>query len=409
MAPAGILLRRGSGCCCSNATRRVVSSVRAHSTLELSEARKQGEENRAWAKTPGARQVLDQPPFEGEESDIGAARASTCMLESLEGYLQARRWPYREDPARRFLSHLLTYPLTLAAGLREAQTRKEPEHTNSDGRSNKLAVVCLGARAESTMPPAYWREALFALPDVSRLSLHLIGPELGLPPGVIAGARPGTAACDGAGTIGPISTSATATHTTVVSVGARTADIAWTRAMVGLSAGECVTGADQKPEAAAGSAVGSGRGAATGAARAEAVQAAEEAVEAADAFVLFNPGLGHPHLRQGWDGALKRLLATGKPIVVSCHSPKDLDRDTRLLREAGAEPCAPPSASNASAGEGDGNRRNGLGAKENPFRSLMASEDPLSVPGDEDLVWCNWGMTVVRGAGDARRKGRVAS
>ncbi|CAN0544763.1 unnamed protein product, partial [Ectocarpus sp. 8 AP-2014] len=83
MAPAGILLRRGSGRCWSSAARRVVSSMRAHSTLELSEARRQGEENRAWAKTPGARQVLDQPPFEGAEGDIGAARASTYMLESL--------------------------------------------------------------------------------------------------------------------------------------------------------------------------------------------------------------------------------------------------------------------------------------------------------------------------------------
>ncbi|CAM9908599.1 unnamed protein product [Ectocarpus sp. 12 AP-2014] len=400
MALAGIPLRRGSRCCCSSAARGVASSMRAHSTLELSEAKKQGEENRAWAQTPGARQVLDQPPFEGEDGDVGVARASTCTLESLEGYLQARRWPYREDPARRFLSHILTYPLTLAAGLREAQTWKEPEHTNSDGRG-KLAVVCLGARAESTMPPVYWREALFALPDVSRLSLHLIGPELGLPPGVVAAPRPGTAACDGAGTIGPISTAA-------VSVGARTADIAWTRAMVGPSAGGCVAAAEQQPEAATGSAVGSGRGAATEAGGAEAVEAAEEAVQAADVFVLFNPGLGHPHLRQGWDGALKRLLATGKPIVVSCHSPKDLDRDTRLLREAGAEPCCPPSGANASAGERDGNRGNGLGAKENPFRSLMASEDPLSVPGDENLVWCNWGMMVVRGAGDAR-KGRVTS
>ncbi|CAN0394009.1 unnamed protein product [Ectocarpus fasciculatus] len=251
------------------------------------------------------------------------------------------------------------------------------------------------------MPPAFWREALFALPDVSRLSLHLIGPELGLPPGVVAAARPAAAACGGAGTVDP--TSAAATHTTVVSVGARTAEIAWTRATLGPRAGGSVEGEEQQPDAA-GSAVGgapsSGRGAATQARRAE---AAEKAVEAADVFVLFNPGLGHPHLREGWDGALKRLLATGKPIVVSCHSPEDLDRDTRLLREAGAEPCCPPGA-NASEGE-----RGGLGAKENSFRSLMASEDPLSVPGAEELVWCNWGMMVVRGvAGDARTKGGVA-
>lgn len=115
----------------------------------------------------------------------------------------------------------------------------------------------------------------------------------------------------------------------------------------------------------------------------------------ADAFVLFNPGLGHPHLRDGWAGALHRLLATGKPIIVSCHSQKDLDRDTRLLREAGAVPCGPDQATSTSP-EGAGGD---VCPRKNPFRSLMISEDPLSSPGLEELVSCNWGIVVVRGVG----------
>ncbi|CAN0380425.1 unnamed protein product [Hapterophycus canaliculatus] len=138
-------------------------------------------------------------------------------------------------------------------------------------------------------------------------------------------------------------------------------------------------------------------------AAAAAAAAADETVRKADAFVLFNPGLGHPHLKEGWDGALKRLLATGKPIVVSCHSWKDLDRDARLLREAGAVSCHYPGWAEEVEVEGRGGDGRGGGEsdsvtpRENPFRSLMVSEDPLSPPGAEEVVSCNWGVMIVKG------------
>lgn len=332
--------------------------------------------------------------------------------------LQARRWHHPEGPARRFLSHLLTYPLTLAAGLHEAgldngtsaaistasTNRERPpppsiadnrkkfdgNRTSSGGGDNssssrRLAVVCLGARAESSMPPTFWRETLFALPGVSHLVLHLIGPELSLPSGLTAGKQ--ATASDGIGTTGR--DRSPSTTTAAVSVGARTADIRWTRAMLGRTAGTRVGGGDGG--AAEGSGVGKGSrpDSAT-------VAAVDEAMATADAFVLFNPGLGHPHLREGWDGALKRLLATGKPIVVSCHSRKDLERDARLLREAGAVSCGCPGSVEED-GKGGG-ESDYVSPRENPFRSLMVSEDPLSAPGAEELVSCNWGVMIVKGA-----------
>lgn len=175
--------------------------------------------------------------------------------------------------------------------------------------------------------------------------------------------------------------------------------------MLGPAADACVGGGEEL-EAAMGSASGVKLGvgervptaaASTATARAEAdVETAERAVENADAFVLFNPGLGHPHLREGWAGALERLLATGKPIIVSCHSRKDLERDARVLREVGASRCCPGRAATALEG-GDGDV---VFPRENAFRSLMASEDPLSAPGAEELVSCNWGILVVRGVED---------
>eukprot|EP00903_Cladosiphon_okamuranus_P008634 g8280.t1 len=313
----------------------------------------------------------------------------------------SRQWHHPGGPARRFLSHLLTYPLTLASGVREAGVEGVPapmapsaqkghvspgglgesDRSDSDGtcdsdKSSALAVVCLGARAESTMPPSFWLETLFALPGFSRISLHLIGPELGVPPGVAAGRGEGattTARGDESGRERRAGLSSTATHATVLSIGERTLEVGWTRAMLGRAAA-----AGEEGQRVVGAAAGE-------------TAAAERAVADADAFVLFNPGLGHPHLREGWAEALERLLDTGKPIIVSCHSEKDLERDARLLREAGAVRCCTEQATAAAAGGGGD-----IFPRKNAFRSLMASEDPLSAPGQEELVSCNWGVVLVR-------------
>lgn len=272
------------------------------------------------------------------------------------------------------------------------ESDRRSDGSDRDG-GGTLAVVCLGARAESTMPPSFWGETVFALPGVSHLSLHLVGPELSVPPGVAAGqgARP-TAGGDG-GRGRSASFSSTATHATALSVGGRTVEVRWTRAMLGrvAAAGEAELRAGDSSEPAA-------------AATATATAAAEKAVVDADAFVLFNPGLGHPHLREGWAGALERLLDTGKPIVVSSHSEKDLERDALLLREVGAVRCcrprrACPDQAIASGGGADGE----ILPRKNAFRSLMVSEDPLSAPGHEELVSCNWGIVVVRGTRDRRK------
>lgn len=50
---------------------------------DVGKARAQQAENEAWAKTPGAREVLAQPPFDAD----GGGTTST-MLDSLEDFLQ---------------------------------------------------------------------------------------------------------------------------------------------------------------------------------------------------------------------------------------------------------------------------------------------------------------------------------
>lgn len=66
---------------------------RACSTLPRSEvavAREEKAQNEAWAKQPGAREVLAQPPFVVGGQGKGASPAPADALDSLDNYLQVR-------------------------------------------------------------------------------------------------------------------------------------------------------------------------------------------------------------------------------------------------------------------------------------------------------------------------------
>lgn len=52
-----------------------------------------------------------------------------------------------------------------------------------------------------------------------------------------------------------------------------------------------------------------------------------------DGFVLYNPGLGHDHLREAWQPTMEYLLSTEKPILLTAHSETDAKRDAQILYE----------------------------------------------------------------------------
>jgi hypothetical protein len=69
------------------------------------------------------------------------------------------------------LSHLLSYPLTLAHYL---------SHICPAPSQGTAHLVVLGARAEATLPSLWWRELLcyHASSPSLRLGLHMVGPDL---------------------------------------------------------------------------------------------------------------------------------------------------------------------------------------------------------------------------------------
>lgn len=298
----------------------------------------------------------------------------------LRAVSQARRWPVPPGPAKRFLSHLLTYPLTLAAGLTEARIgvhgAEEPggRRAVSGGGRRPLSVVCVGARAEGSLPQGLWREALFALPGVSHLNLYLMGPEVVIPSRQQLDSM-----------ISRSYSTAPATGVThfdhhglpnlALSHGSRTLEVTWIRAMIERRDAHTKTGTTAT--------IGKETFRFVEEARRH-VAGVEEALESADAFVLFNPGLGHPHLLEGWAGAVELLLQSGVPVILTGHSEQDLDRDVRQLISIGERCCTGWS-------EGRGKR---MFPRRNAFSSLRRTEDPLAAPGAE-LVSPNWGILVL--------------
>ncbi|EQC40638.1 hypothetical protein SDRG_01719 [Saprolegnia diclina VS20] len=84
-----------------------------------------------------------------------------------------------------------------------------------------------------------------------------------------------------------------------------------------------------------------------------------------NAFVLFNPGLGHPALSSLWAPTLSMALATRKPLLITCFSAIDLHRDLTALE--------------ASATTLSGRLHYTISAQLNPFQSRKATVDPAAL------------------------------
>jgi len=93
-----------------------------------------------------------------------------------------------------------------------------------------------------------------------------------------------------------------------------------------------------------------------------------------DAYLLFNPGVGHPHLREEWRPTLELLV--NKTLLVTAHSDYDASRDAAVLSQ-----CYQNAV---------------VEYVENPFACLVEFEDPFL---DGHVVRPNQRVAVVSSAG----------
>lgn len=92
-------------------------------------------------------------------------------------------------------------------------------------------------------------------------------------------------------------------------------------------------------------------------------------LEIPDAFVLYNPGVGHPNLRESWEPTLQAVLASCKPVLITSFSLEDQQRDIAALQDLVAN--TPVLKQHEIQFR--------CRAKQNSFRSLKYQVDPSNV------------------------------
>lgn len=302
----------------------------------------------AWAQSNPrlAQECLNAPPINAD----GPVLLADNKLHSLETYLEWRKWGFpdeiilnqskqedfgdQNENAKALVSHILSAPLTLANNLNDMA-----EHCitfTSDQRNDdsvELNLCCVGARAEASIPVEYWKEFLiltrasllseggyfggnssFPMNLSLGISLDLIGPDI--PPKLSEQTVSIPDREDGNDSHG-------------MSLSLRDYHRGFFHDIAAMKTAKH----DRKPW---------------------------------NAYVFFNPGFGHPNLRNSWESTLQIIVKqqglqsepdNPRMMLLTAHSEKDAARDAAILS-------------------------NDYGLKnveyhENPFASRVAYEDPF--------------------------------
>lgn len=258
---------------------------------EIAAVRQEAITDRSWGTTPEAKAVLASTLQRINEASLPASTATAWSPAGAEPEEDANMHAYlsrRVQPpsslnasAHRTLSATLTFPLTLSYGLRRVFSSHEE-------KKEKVRVLCLGARAESSLPRVWWDQCLASSAGVvgKSLSIGFLGPHLQThrPP------RPAPALRGGGGS-GRSS--------------GRSLDIHHVEGGAGLF--------HEHPEW-------------------------QRLLLHTDVFVLFNPGLGATQaLTDSWAPTLRLLFMSRKPVLATAHSAHDLQRDLACLERLTAE------------------------------------------------------------------------
>ena len=255
----------------------------------------------SWAKeNPHQAQRCLQPPgWDLKNCDPVFLDAKT---ESLESYCKWRKWLWHQQ--QQSSSPLPPPPLphehTLLSHVLSAPLTLANFYIKcgfSKGK-RKTRLCCVGARAEANLPLDYWKEFLLqcttATTDLGQESSSPIQVSMDF--------------------VGPDIQSNTSSKTISVECGS-SIEIRWHYA--GLL---------------------------------------HEIDDVWDAYVFFNPGLGHPNLCTSWAQTLERVVQEKRPILFTAHSYKDAERDYQCLVEYGLDDVQYSS---------------------NPFASRITYEDPF--------------------------------
>ena len=260
-----------------------------------------------------ARELLKVPPHYPTHNNSTTLMQSKA--EKLEDYLIWRKWDIEgilnrheldieniNSVAVGLLSHPLTFPLTLGRYISEIVS-----HDSTDYEQKKdIRICCVGARAEATLPDDYWREFLIAASTVaeSSITIDFIGPDI--PSNLNSSKTIFLLDNNNDNEDGHIQQYNKSNKLTMNYHKSFLHDVIL-KLLKSLH--------EQHKDTLQPS------------------ERTEKIRNIWDGYVLFNPGIGHPNLQEGWIPTLKFLIETRKPIVFTAHSTIDADRDKKVLEK----------------------------------------------------------------------------
>lgn len=258
------------------------SLVRRHRAFQKFQCRQLAYESAtlkwAAANREVAQRCLDLPTTNGDDS--ATAPLTSTTLRSWEDYLKWRQWDFPvevdSNHAKALVSHVLSAPLTIAAHLGELAAT-QPQRW-----------CIIGARSEASLPVQYWKEIL-SLTNNTRatIGIDFVGPDVLRRPAV---------------TLTTDDPSSSSSSLTLQWLYNGTFHEYMERTKNPLHAADDMVLVDSEKHPW-------------------------------DAFILLNPGLGHPHLRKDWEPTMRLLLQERAtvPILLTAHSERDARRDVDLL------------------------------------------------------------------------------
>jgi hypothetical protein len=261
--------------------------------LELEATKEQIQQQLSWMKTEDARQLVKFPASPPEPP--GALIKGADMLEFIRNR-GSNPFPDSEQ-AIRTLSSLLTFPLSLSYGLSYLFP-----HTNAYGHAdgpadgptadrNKLNVLVLGARSESSLPALWWRELLSK--SGTNINIRMLGPGLQQNKSLSMS------------NVSNVSNMSNMSKYESISVG-------------GVEGVRSLQIENNFPAL-------------------DDMKLFHDNADAmglmlwADVFVLYNPGYGTLRLKDSWSPSLRLLLQTRKPVLCTAYGSHDLRRYILIL------------------------------------------------------------------------------
>ena len=153
--------------CCHIALRELHDFIN-YEEVE-SQVQKELNADNDWIKSLRAMQTMKLGRHEPSNHLLSQCMHEHIIARGYENHIGDIEIP--DESARRVLSSCLTFPLTMSYAYKLLLPMVPP----------RLNVLVVGARAESSLPPVWWKDCLYNNSELQEISIKMTGPGIQIP------------------------------------------------------------------------------------------------------------------------------------------------------------------------------------------------------------------------------------